>query len=287
MEQIKEKYERFKEWQIKPYEVAQLTTEKHECATCHTEFHGNYCPRCGQKSTIGRYSFKTAFLTFLDVWGLGNRGMFRTIRDLLLRPGYMIRDYLSGMQMAYFPPFKMLAVFTIVLVFLTWVFDFHDPIVGKDVAELLKALPHSGTFATNAIDFIGRVIIYLDKYDLYRILLQNVFVVLAAWIVFHKKGYNLVETFFSQIYINCQFHLITMIWMLIVWDLPPTVFLPYYVPFTISFFVLIFDYKQLYGLTLIQSIWRTILFVLLVFVIYVVLFLFLVLSIEGVDTVVQ
>ena len=107
MEQIKEKYERFKKWQIKPHEVAQLTSDKHVCATCHTEFHGNYCPRCGQKSTIGRYSFKTAFLTFLDVWGLGNRGMFRTIRDLLFRPGYMIRDYLSGMQMAYFPPFKM------------------------------------------------------------------------------------------------------------------------------------------------------------------------------------
>lgn len=33
--------------------------------------------------------------------------MFRTLRDLLLRPGYMIRDYLQGMQMAYFPPFKM------------------------------------------------------------------------------------------------------------------------------------------------------------------------------------
>ena len=43
----------------------------------------------------------------VDVWGLGNRGMFRSIRDLILRPGYMIRDYLRGMQMAYFPPFKM------------------------------------------------------------------------------------------------------------------------------------------------------------------------------------
>ena len=104
---LREKYESFREWQVKPHEVAPLVNDKHECATCHTEFHGNYCPRCGQKSTIGRYSFKTAFLTFLDVWGLGNRGMFRTIRDLLLRPGYMIRDYLSGMQMAYFPPFKM------------------------------------------------------------------------------------------------------------------------------------------------------------------------------------
>ena len=107
MEQLKEKYEKFKAWQIKPHEVVKLSAEKHVCATCHTEFHGNFCPRCGQKAVIGRYSFKTAFLLFLDVWGLGNRGMFRTIRDLLLRPGYMIRDYLNGMQMAYFPPFKM------------------------------------------------------------------------------------------------------------------------------------------------------------------------------------
>ena len=80
----------------------------HECTTCGTHFEGNYCPRCGQSAQIGRYSFKKAFLLFLDVWGVGNRGMFRSIRDLLLRPGYMIRDYIRGMQMAYFPPFKML-----------------------------------------------------------------------------------------------------------------------------------------------------------------------------------
>ena len=49
---------------------------------------------------------------FLDVWGMGNRGMFRTLRDLILRPGYLIRDYISGMQMAYFPPFKLLFLLT-------------------------------------------------------------------------------------------------------------------------------------------------------------------------------
>ena len=118
MQQLRDKYKSFRAWQERPYEVVKLSAEKHICATCHTEFHGNYCPRCGQKSTIGRYSFKSAFLLFLDVWGLGNRGMFRTIRDLLLRPGYMIRDYLSGMQMAYFPPFKMffLSIALLVLV---------------------------------------------------------------------------------------------------------------------------------------------------------------------------
>ena len=104
---LKEKYREFKEWQLRPYQVAPLIPQEHTCATCGTTFQGNYCPRCGQSARIGRYSLKSAFLLFLDVWGLGNRSMFRSVRDLLLRPGYMIRDYLSGMQMAYFPPFKM------------------------------------------------------------------------------------------------------------------------------------------------------------------------------------
>ena len=56
---------------------------------------------------MGRFSFKKALLLFLDVWGIGNRSMFRSLRDLMFRPGYMIRDYLRGMQSAYFPPFKM------------------------------------------------------------------------------------------------------------------------------------------------------------------------------------
>ena len=106
-EELKEKYRQFREWQQRPYQVKPLSDDGHVCPTCGTQFEGNYCPRCGQSSKIGRYSFKNAFLLFLDVWGLGNRGMFRTIRDLILRPGYMIRDYLQGMQMAYFPPFKL------------------------------------------------------------------------------------------------------------------------------------------------------------------------------------
>ena len=112
MSGIIEKWKAFCEWQQRPYQVAQKSEEHHCCRTCSEEFQGNYCPRCGQSYKIGRYSFKNALLLFLDVWGMGNRGMFRTLRDLILRPGYMIRDYISGMQMAYFPPFKLLFLLT-------------------------------------------------------------------------------------------------------------------------------------------------------------------------------
>ena len=97
----------FRIWQRRPHELAPLKEEWQVCASCGTSFQGNYCPRCGQSAKVGRFSLKKALLLFLDVWGLGNRGMFRSIRDLMLRPGYMIRDYICGMQSAYFPPFKM------------------------------------------------------------------------------------------------------------------------------------------------------------------------------------
>ena len=131
MSTIVEKWKEYREWQQRPSRVPQMTEEHHRCHTCGLEYQGNYCPCCGQSARIGRYSFKKAFLLFLDVWGVGNRGMFRTLRDLILRPGYMIRDYISGMQMAYFPPFKLL--FLLVALNLIVMSGFN--LAGKSIEE--------------------------------------------------------------------------------------------------------------------------------------------------------
>ena len=141
MKNLHNRYKRYREWKLEPHQVAPLSEEQHECATCGTHYEGNYCPRCGQSARIGRYSFKKAILLFLDVWGLGNRGMFRSIRDLILRPGYMIRDYLRGMQMAYFPPFKLLFLLTALLLIVdsgvnlkrkNYLASYHEQTVNTD-----------------------------------------------------------------------------------------------------------------------------------------------------------
>ena len=64
--------------------------------------------------------------------------MFRSIRDLILRPGYMIRDYLRGMQMAYFPPFKMFFL----LIALSLVVDSGLNIQGINRSKLNEAEEH-------------------------------------------------------------------------------------------------------------------------------------------------
>ena len=111
--QFKEKYKKFRNWQTTPFEVAPMSHEEQVCATCGTEYKGNFCPRCGQSAKIEpRMSVQKTILLVLDVLGLGNRCMFRTLRDLILRPGYLICDYLQGKRSAYFPPFKLLFLLT-------------------------------------------------------------------------------------------------------------------------------------------------------------------------------
>ncbi|MBR4135757.1 MAG: DUF3667 domain-containing protein [Bacteroidales bacterium] len=103
----REKLDRFKAWREQPREVAPMIQEEHECQNCHDHYTGNFCPRCGQAATTDRFSMKVAAENFADAYGMGERGMFRTMRDLLLRPGYLILDYLRGMRVSYFAPFKM------------------------------------------------------------------------------------------------------------------------------------------------------------------------------------
>ena len=266
-----------------PVAIPEPVHKYHICSHCGYGYHGRCCSQCGMPAEHVRFTFKRLIHNFLDIWGMGNRPMFRTMRDLLWRPGYMIRDYLGGHHLSYFPPFKMLAVLTIFIFFVALIFGFKDPLVGKSVADALNKISGLSKNSKIAFDYVGRLLVYLDKNDLYRILLQNLIVVPAAWFVFRKKGFNLVETFFSQIYINCQIHLITLVWMLIVWELPPTVFLPYYMPASLAILILMLDYKQLYELTVWQAIWHTILFVLLIFAFYFFLLFLLLIGVNIFD----
>jgi hypothetical protein len=160
----------FRIWQKTPHQVAPMSDAQQTCQSCGTQFQGNFCPRCGQSARIGRFSFKTAFLLFLDIWGMGNRGMFRTLRDLMLRPGYMIRDYLSGCQSAYFPPFKMFFILATFTLLLTHGFNLAPEEPAKDkteTAEAPKELKVNGkTIESNTFNFVqkaGHFIAQLDE----------------------------------------------------------------------------------------------------------------------------
>jgi len=109
---------KYKEWCENPGVEEAAKENDVVCLNCGEHVVGNYCPRCGQAASTARFSFKTATRNLLETWGIGSRSFGRSIVHIIMRPGYMINDYIHGKRQPYFPPIKMmllvLAAFLIV-----------------------------------------------------------------------------------------------------------------------------------------------------------------------------
>lgn len=178
------------------------------CYNCGHVYTGRVCPQCGQAGTWKRYTWWQAFRNFLDIWGLGNRPMFRTLKELFWRPGYMIRDYLDGHRQFYFPPFKLLAVSVALLIFTSWLtgVKYESYIQGLiDDWELKEIVPTLiGPLATAAHSFMDFAI-FLSSHPLYEWLFVSVIILVCVWVAFRRYGHcNLVETYIFLIFVLAQ-----------------------------------------------------------------------------------
>lgn len=249
--------------------ITERDNEPHVCKHCGAEYTGEFCPKCSMPARWQRFNWKLLLKNFMDIWGLGSRSMFRTIRDLFWRPGYMIKDYLNGHHLSYFPPFKMLAVWSVFMLFVIMLYQAITSITPAEsfkAQSIIQSLRNSelniSTTANALLEQIGQVIVYLQGHMLYRIIIQNILVVIAVKWAFSKvSNFNYVETFISQIYINSQFLIIAIVMILFSWQMPEDDgFSPYMIPLGsyIPPLVLAYDFHQLYGVTWKKALWKTV-----------------------------
>ena len=189
MKRIQPYINKFRQWQKEPYPIAPLSDEEHICKSCSTRYVGNFCPRCGQSSKVEeRMSLWKTFLLFIDVWGVGNRGMFHTIRDLILRPGYLICDYLQGKRSAYFPPFKLLFLLTTLSLVVSAGFNIFNENFTQDYHISTLDLQGAGESITARVfDFWNYIIDLQDRFPaLFRLAVMMATCVFY-YIVFRKS----------------------------------------------------------------------------------------------------
>lgn len=96
-----------------------------DCANCGRAIDGaeqKFCPACGQPTPAPRID-----MTFIrqqlqrDVFSV-DRGLVYTLRNLLLRPGHMLREYLDGRRAPYVKPLVLLMLTTALLLFASHLF---------------------------------------------------------------------------------------------------------------------------------------------------------------------
>lgn len=73
------------------------------CLNCDLEINSNYCPNCGQKTSVHQYSMQH-FIAHDLVHGIlhVDKGILYTIKMLFTSPGHVIREFLQGKRVKVF-----------------------------------------------------------------------------------------------------------------------------------------------------------------------------------------
>lgn len=241
----------------------------HVCANCNYTFAGNFCPRCGQSRHGGnRLTIRLTLKRAFDVWGLGNRSLPRTILHLFYRPGFMIQDYLKGKRQAYFPPFKMLflltALYTTILYYLP---SAQEGLLDSDIfntniiTETKEETQITQSFLQQATYYIKFFLKTCTEHRAAALILIHSLFAISTFLLFRHSPslpkLSISEHFFSQIFISCQ--LLTLSILVDIITRNTSQYLFYSIPNLLILAIVCYDYWQLYGYSLIRTLWKTLL----------------------------
>jgi hypothetical protein len=87
------------------------------CTNCGAELTGHYCSNCGQKKfTPHDLTISKFILNFFEDFFKFDSNVFRTLKGLLFKPGFLSNEYINGRIASYVKPLKLF-VFTCVVIF--------------------------------------------------------------------------------------------------------------------------------------------------------------------------
>lgn len=102
------------------------------CANCGTAVPGKFCGECGQRNAPRLVSVRRMLWDVLDDQLTLNSALPRTLRGLLLRPGFLTAEYTAGRIARYLAPFRLYLVSS--LAFFLGLALIADPVqLGKQV----------------------------------------------------------------------------------------------------------------------------------------------------------
>lgn len=95
-----------------------------KCRNCNNSLpeEAAFCPACGQ-ATHGEEDMLSFFKHFLNDYFTFDSKIFRSIRPLFAKPGFLTLEYLAGRRVSYIPPLRLFIFSSIIFFLLLSVLD--------------------------------------------------------------------------------------------------------------------------------------------------------------------
>ena len=254
------------------------------CLNCGTEFHGKFCPECGQDAKTSRFTLKFILGNLLIAVLGRDGGIGYTIKNLFSRPGKMIVEILEGKRRNYLSPFPtlFLALTLYVLIFTATgsknveLNDMSEELeteitvnVGDKTMELDDNAPKTQQMKQKAAQLIvGGYHFYLNHYTLCYMLTLPLFVIAArkCYGKENRKRYNRAEYIVAIVYAMVMLVLYRCVINLI-YPFSPHFYgkMAFYEPVAIII-ALTACFKRMMGFSTVKTVWRSTLTVALYYI---------------------
>ena len=150
------------------------------CKNCKTEVNQNYCPKCGDPVVLKRIDAHYIQHEITHILHF-EKGIFYTIKELLLRPGENVRNFVTENRSRLVKPIIFIIITSLVYTIITHFFHIDEGYIK---------IQDANGMSTNAIDKWVQ-----DHYG-YTNIIMGLFIAFWLKVFFRKSDYN----FFVQIY---------------------------------------------------------------------------------------
>jgi hypothetical protein len=167
------------------------------CKNCGSPVAENFCPKCGQKADTHRFTVRHIFHNFFHSFTHVDSGLLYLIKELFIRPGTVIREYIEGRRKKYFNPFQYLVLSIAAMVFVMVKFNLGTLILGNVHITGDKALVFQAQFTS----FLYQ---YINIFQFITLPILSGY----SYLFFRKSGFNYAENLVLNTFLSAQRHLL-------------------------------------------------------------------------------
>ena len=157
------------------------------CKKCDNEFEGNYCSNCGHPQKLERINSRYIISEIASILNF-QKGIFHTVKELLLRPGQNIRQFISEDRNRLVKPILFIIICSLTYTLFVQIFEFKDGYINFHFDD-----------SNSAMSLIFQWI--TQNYG-YSNILMAVFVAIWIKMFYRKYDYNFYEILILLLFIS-------------------------------------------------------------------------------------
>ncbi len=174
------------------------------CLNCEKEFKGKFCPKCGQKAKTGRITLAAVFQELRQHVIHFDQGFIYTIKQLIIRPGHSIREYLEGKRVRHIKPLKFL-FWAAAISFLV----FHYVGLDEQMLQQFSKQPDAKTPDSQKLS--QKLMLLVTGHPTVVVYCMIPMIALFSWWLFRRRPYNFAEHFVLNAYLLGELSLMSVI----------------------------------------------------------------------------